>query len=71
MSGGAIASLIASVMMLAWVVSNFSSRGVPMKQTAKMALGWVAIFAVGLLLYSLFADRGSRADEPAPVSNLV
>lgn len=73
MSNGALASLVASLMMLAWVGSAFVSRQVPVKQTVKMALAWVAIFAVGLLLFSLFNGNGSssRTDEVAPSSNLA
>lgn len=71
MNGGQIASLIASLMMLAWIVHGFSGRGVPMKQTVKMAMAWVAIFAVGLLLYSLLGGDGSTGGGTAPQSNLV
>lgn len=71
MSSGGLASLVASLLMLAFVASSFAVRRVPMKQTAKMALGWIAIFAVGLLLYGLFDDGGSEVEKPAPTSNLV
>lgn len=71
MSSGALASLIASLMMLAWVGSAFASRKVPLKQTFKMAVAWVAIFAVGLLLYSLFHDSASRTEDVAPMRDLA
>ncbi len=71
MSGGVIASLVASVLMLAWVVNGYSARGVPMKQTVRMALAWVAIFALGLLAYSVFAGLDSSNGPSTPVSNLA
>lgn len=71
MSGGALASLVASLLMLALVASSFAARRVPMKDTVKMALGWIAIFAIGLLLYSLFYSDGSDTEAPAPMSNLA
>jgi aspartyl protease family protein len=46
---------IVTVGWLVLVVSSLVARKVPMKQTAKIALAWVAIFTVG---FTLFAFRG-------------
>lgn len=71
MTSGALASLVALSMMLVWMGNGYASRGVPMKQTIKMALAWVAIFAVGLLLYSLIGGSGSETRAPASTSELA
>lgn len=71
MSNGGLASVVALLLMLVFVASSFATRRVPMKQTLKMVLAWVAIFAVGMLLFSLFDDGDSMTDDPAPVSNLA
>lgn len=54
MSGDAMASAIYMALMLMLVVSAFATRRVPMKQSLKMVLAWIAIFALGFLLVGLF-----------------
>lgn len=71
MSNGGLASVVALLLMLVLVASSFATRRVPMKQTVKMALAWVAIFAVGMLLFSLFDDGGPTPDKAAPVGNFA
>jgi aspartyl protease family protein len=50
--GGDTASLVYSLLLLVLVGSALISRGLPIGQTFKMALGWVGIFALIFLLVS-------------------
>lgn len=68
MSGGEMASSIYLVVMLMLVASAFAARRIPMKQTVKMALGWVAIFALGFLLLGIFNQLRPAATDSAPGS---
>jgi aspartyl protease family protein len=53
MTGGSdTASLVYSLLLLVLVGSALISRGLPIGQTFKMAMGWVGIFAVIFLLVS-------------------
>lgn len=55
--------LIWGVAMLAIVGSALFARRIPIGQAAKMALAWVAIFAVGLTIYAYrneFSAMGQR-----------
>lgn len=55
--------IVATGMCLMLVVSALVSRRVPLGQTVKMALGWVAIFAVALFAYSFRDDVTSRLNS--------
>jgi aspartyl protease family protein len=54
MNGDDNAQLIYSLLAIMLLISSLSARRLPLKQTVKMALAWVAIFAVGLLVASFF-----------------
>ncbi len=69
MNGDAMASTAYFVLMLVLVASGFAARRVPVGRTVKMALGWVAIFAAGMLLYTMF-DR-STPDAALPTTNMA
>ncbi len=69
MSGEAMASAIYMALMLVLVASAFAARRIPMKQTLKMVLAWIAIFALGFLLVGLFNPvRSDPGDAPLPTS---
>lgn len=55
MSGDALPNSIYLVLLLVVFASSLAARQLPLRQTAKMALAWVGIFAVVL---SLVAFRG-------------
>ena len=55
--------LIWAAGVLVIVVSALFSRRIPMGQAAKMALAWIAIFAVGFLLFTFRADISRGADR--------
>jgi aspartyl protease family protein len=52
MSGDDTARLIYGVLCAVLVFSALAARRLPMKQTAKMLLAWVAIFAAAIVLFS-------------------
>ena len=56
MSGDQGVGLIWGVGALVLVLSSLVARRLPIGQALKMALGWVAIFALGILLYSYRAE---------------
>lgn len=60
MSGEAMASAIYMTLMLMLVASAFAARRIPMKQTLKMVLAWIAIFALGFLAVGLFNQFSSN-----------
>lgn len=60
MNGDQALQIVATGMCLMLVVSALVSRRVPLGQTVKMALGWVAIFALALFAYSFRDDVTTR-----------
>jgi aspartyl protease family protein len=56
MSDGQVASLVFSILVLVLVASSLISRRLPIGQTLKFAGIWIAIFAVGIVLFS-FRDQ--------------
>lgn len=56
MTQGQGIDLVWAVVMLVIVVSALLSRRIPMGQAAKMAIAWIAIFAVGLTIYAFRND---------------
>lgn len=66
MSGEAIASSIYMAGMLVLVASAFAARRIPMKQTVKMALAWIAIFTLGFLLVGLLNQLRSGPTDTTP-----
>lgn len=60
MNGDQALQMVAAIMCLVLVGSSLLARRLPLGQTVRMALGWVAIFAVCLLVYSLWDDVGGR-----------
>jgi aspartyl protease family protein len=56
MTEGQGINLVWAVVMLVIVGSALLSRRIPMAQAAKMALAWVAIFAIGLTVYAFRND---------------
>ncbi|WP_299327917.1 TIGR02281 family clan AA aspartic protease [Parasphingopyxis sp.] len=56
MTDGQGISLVWAVVMLVVVGSALFARRIPLGQAAKMALAWVAIFAVGLTIYAFRND---------------
>ncbi|MBB5687305.1 retropepsin-like aspartic protease family protein [Sphingobium boeckii] len=50
--------LVAALGCLVLVASSLAARRLPLKDTAKMALAWVAIFGFGFMLYALKDDFG-------------
>ncbi|PTD24471.1 TIGR02281 family clan AA aspartic protease [Sphingomonas fennica] len=60
MNGDQALQMVAAAMCLVLVGSAFVARRVPLGQAAKMALGWLAIFALLLLAFSFKDDIGDR-----------
>jgi len=60
MNGDQALQAVAAGMCLVLVTSALVSRRLPVGQTLRMALGWVAIFAVCLLAYSFRDDVTGR-----------
>lgn len=58
MTGGQTASLIFSLIMIVMLIGSLASRKLAVGQTVKMSLAWVAIFAVGLVLFSFREEAG-------------
>lgn len=56
MSDGQGIGLVWAVVMLVIVVSALASRRIPLGQAAKMAVAWIAIFAIGLTIYAFRND---------------
>ncbi|MEM8696028.1 MAG: TIGR02281 family clan AA aspartic protease [Pseudomonadota bacterium] len=56
MTEGQGINLIWAVVMLVIVVSALASRRIPLGQAAKMAVAWIAIFAMGLTIYAFRND---------------
>ena len=69
MTGDAMAGTAYLVLMLVLVASGFAARRVPVGRTVKMALGWAAIFAAGMLLYTVF--HRSTPETALPTKNLA
>ncbi|QLC21492.1 TIGR02281 family clan AA aspartic protease [Parasphingopyxis sp. CP4] len=63
MTDGQGQSLIWAIVMLVIVGSALISRRIPIGQAAKMALAWIAIFAVGLTIYAFRNDIASVAQR--------
>lgn len=59
MTDGQGISLVWAVVMLVVVGSALIARRIPLGQAAKMALAWVAIFAIGLTIYAFRNDIGA------------
>lgn len=59
MTNGDTAQLIYLLGFLVLIGSSLLARRLPLGQSLKMALAWVAIFAVGFLLFSLRDDAGA------------
>ena len=65
MSGDMGAYLLYMVLLLVLVGSALVSRRLPMGKTLKMALAWVAIFALGFAIFSFrseFIGGGQQAE---------
>jgi aspartyl protease family protein len=58
MNSGENANLIYGLLVLLLVGSSFFARRLPLKQTLKYALGWIAIFGIGFVLVS-FRHEGA------------
>lgn len=58
MTGGQTASLIFSLIMIVVLIGSLASRKLALGPTVKMALAWVAIFAVGAVLFSFKDEAG-------------
>ncbi len=58
MSGDDTASLIYALMLLVFIASGFAARRLPIGQTLKYALSWVAIFGIGFVLFSFRGEAG-------------
>lgn len=56
MSGDQGAYLLYTVLLLVLVGSALVARRLPAGKTLRMALAWVAIFAVGILIMSFFVQ---------------
>lgn len=56
MTDGQGISLVWAVVMLIVVGSALLARRIPLGQAAKMALAWIAIFAIGLTIYAFRND---------------
>ncbi|MEO1167670.1 MAG: TIGR02281 family clan AA aspartic protease [Pseudomonadota bacterium] len=56
MTDGQGISLVWAVVMLVVVGSALLARRIPLGQAAKMALAWIAIFAIGLTIYAFRND---------------
>lgn len=56
MTGDQAASTVYALLMIALVASAFAARRLPIGRTLKMAVGWIAIFAVGFVLLSFRHD---------------
>jgi aspartyl protease family protein len=52
------ASLIYALILLVIVASSLFSRRLPIGQTAKYALAWIGIFAIGFVLFSFRGELG-------------
>lgn len=60
-SGATGVDLIWAAGCLVLVVAALAARRVPIGQAAKMALAWIAIFAVGLVLFTFRGDLSTAA----------
>ncbi len=58
MTGNDTASLVYGLMLLVFVASGLAARRLPMAQTLKYALSWVAIFGIGFVLFSFRGEAG-------------
>ena len=71
MNGDQAAYALYLVLFLVLVASSLAARRLPMRQTLKMAAAWVAIFAVGFIIFSFRSEftalgaRGGRIADPA------
>lgn len=68
MSSGEGAGLVYLILMLVLVGSGLAARRIPMRQSFKMALAWVLIFALLFVIVALrdeFAALGSRVMQAA------
>jgi aspartyl protease family protein len=80
MTGGQIASLMFSLLVMVLVLSSLISRKLSLGQTAKYALAWVGIFALAAVLFSFRDEAGQvlqqvkrqfNAEEPMQVGKAV
>jgi aspartyl protease family protein len=60
MTDGQVASLVLGILVLVLVASNLIARRLPIGQTVKYAVSWIAIFTVGIVLFS-FRDQAGDA----------
>lgn len=60
MNGDQTLQAVAATMCLVLVGSSLIARRLPLGQTVRMALGWLAIFAVCLLIYSFWGEAKGR-----------
>lgn len=51
--------LVSALGCLVLVAASLAARRLPLKDSAKMALAWIAIFGFGFMLYALKDDFGS------------
>lgn len=68
MNGDQAAYALYLVLFLVLIASSLAARRLPMRQTLKMAAAWVAIFAVGFVIFSFrgeFTALGSRLKAEA------
>lgn len=63
MTGNQTASLIYSLLFLVLVASSLVARRLPIGQTIKYALAWVAIFTGGLVLFSFRHQAGQAWEQ--------
>ena len=63
MTGDQTANLVYSLLFLVLVLSSLVARRLPLGQTAKYALAWVAIFAGALVLYSFRHVAGQAWEQ--------
>lgn len=63
MSGDQTANLLYSLLFLMLVVSSLVARRLPLGQTFRYALAWVAIFAGGLVLFSFRHQVGQAWEQ--------
>jgi aspartyl protease family protein len=58
MTGSDTPSLIYALMLLVFIASGLAARRLPMAQTLKYALSWIAIFGIGFVLFSFRGEAG-------------
>lgn len=63
MTGDQTANLVYALLFLVLVISSIAARRLPLGQTAKYALAWVAIFAGAIVLYSFRHVAGQAWEQ--------